>query len=603
MNEKDLIGQWRINANNHTGELQLWRVGNAWDGRVWLDQNNLWENLANILFDPNTHILQYSRGTQQYAGKLGFDELVGTFTDAGQTYLWRAQRLWSHLTRVESAKPSVKFFSTRSAGPGAPIVLVLAEERLAGSLSSAFSGGASVLQRYLDDLQSEGWETFVYRYDVISDETGEHGHRHLPSEVLQLYRYIREFYHSSGGLLSGVVLIGDFPAAGTVSYEDRQVGNNLEQHELDYFCVDAMLADPFGYWEWLPIAPMVPPGNPGTLHLPYDEGRHPSGSLYPRDQWSASGFVHTRQSEVHHSQRNPNHYGSEPMYWIGRITAAQAAWRTGPQGWEYSVEEEIRLLVDYFNRNHAHRSGRRITNGYIFITDPGLANWQAEKNKMGAIIPQQNIIAHSDDPTVAAGQHASIANYITSFQQENLVCEYVMHSDWLNHSFDTQDPNAPTPPGANVFPANFPNSFTSPGSNFNVQLLHNGTVQAPHVLAIPNKAPTSRFYLLGGCDVGAIIHRPQFLIDGQHVSPATPLRRQYGALVLGVAYLMYANGLAVLAHNVTNPPGDYTVIYQTWQQGKSFGEGVLKLMQNENGANLPHYRNVVFGDPTLRLSY
>jgi hypothetical protein len=30
---------------------------------------------------------------------------------------------------------------------------------------------------------------------------------------------------------------------------------------------------------------------------------------------------------------------------------------------------------------------------------------------------------------------------------------------------------------------------------------------------------------------------------------------------------------------------------------------VLALMRVENAANLPHYRNVVFGDPTLRLSY
>lgn len=594
MNDKDLIGQWKINANNSTGKLELWRIGNNWNGRVWFDASQRWENLSNIVFDPNTLVLQYTRGTQQYTGKLGFDELVGTFTDAGQNYPWRAQRSWSHLTRIESARPSVKFLSTRAAAPTAPQVLVLVEERLLGGLLATSSGGASVLQRYLDDLQSEGWEAYAYRYDVRSDETGEQSHRHLPSEVFQLYKYIREFYHSSDGLLSGVVLIGDFPAAGTASYEDRQVGNSLEQHELDYFCVDAMLADPFGYWEWLPVAPMVPPGSPETLRLPYDEGRHPSGSLYPRNQWSAPGFVHTRQSEVHHSQRNPNHYGSEPKYWIGRIGAAQAAWRTGRQGWEYSIEEEVRLLVDYFNRNHAHRSGRRITNGYIFITDPGLAGWQGEKNKMGAIIPQQNIAVNADDPALPAGQRASIANYIASFQQEYLVCELVMHSDWLNHSFAA---------GEDVFPANFPNTFTSPGSNFSVPLLPDNAIKASHLIAIPNKAPTSRFYLLGGCDVGAIIHRPQFLTDGQHVSPATPLRRQYGAQVLGVAYLMHANGLAVLAHNVTNPVGDYTVLYQTWQQGKPFGEGVLKLMQNENSAKLSHYRNVIFGDPTLRLSY
>ena len=63
------------------------------------------------------------------------------------------------------------------------------------------------------------------------------------------------------------------------------------------------------------------------------------------------------------------------------------------------------------------------------------------------------------------------------------------------------------------------------------------------------------------------------------------------------------SGLAVLAHNVTNPPGDYTPIYDAWRQGRSFGDGLMTLMTNENNTRLPHYRNVVFGDPTLRLSY
>jgi hypothetical protein len=242
-----------------------------------------------------------------------------------------------------------------------------------------------------------------------------------------------------------------------------------------------MLADPFGYWEWLPIAPMVPPGSPETLRLPYDENRHPirdahgdlidsHGPLYPRNQWTAPGFVHTRQSEVHHSQRNPNHYGSEPKYWVGRITAAQAAWRTGPQGWEYSIEEEVRLLVDYFDRNHTHRSGRQSTNGYIFVTDPGLADWQQEKAKMEMILAQGNITVNADYPAVGVGQEASVTNYIASFEQDYLVCELVMHSDWLNHSFSTNDPNYPTPAGAEEFPANFPDQFTSTGSNFPVPL-------------------------------------------------------------------------------------------------------------------------------------
>jgi hypothetical protein len=120
---------------------------------------------------------------------------------------------------------------------------------------------------------------------------------------------------------------------------------------------------------------------------------------------------------------------------------------------------------------------------------------------------------------------------------------------------------------------------------------------------VPNKSALSRFYLLGGCDVAKILFRPQDLVDGEKTSPMTPLNRQYGAHMLGTTYLAHAMGLAVLARNVTNPPGDYTVLFLTLQQNRPFGEAMIVLMRAENAANLPHYRNVIFDDPTLKLSY
>ena len=125
-----------------------------------------------------------------------------------------------------------------------------------------------------------------------------------PRNCCSSYRYIREFYFAGGARLDGVVLVGDFPAAGICTFNDIP-GVPGGRGELDYFCVDAMLADPFGYWEWQPLAPMVPPGSPQVLRLPYDEGSPPNFAFYPRTQWSAPGFVLMRQSEVHHSQRDP----------------------------------------------------------------------------------------------------------------------------------------------------------------------------------------------------------------------------------------------------------------------------------------------------------
>src|SRR5690606_7965372 len=115
---------------------------------------------------------------------------------------------------------------------------------------------------------------------------------------------------------------------------------------------------------------------------------------------------------------------------------------------------------------------------------------------------------------------------------------YVLHSDFLNHYFSGN---------LEGIPATFPNSFTSLGSSFSVPVPGGqASISALHHLALPNRSEHSRFYLLGGCDVGDIMHRGQFLVDGQRISPSTPLNRQYGAQNLAITYLMRCNGLVVL---------------------------------------------------------
>jgi hypothetical protein len=490
----------------------------------------------------------------------------------------------------------------RAGPPGAGRVLILVEDRLVGALVAGLHGEGSVISRYFDDLQNEGWEVAAYSYDVRSHETGERWHRHLPSEFLDVYRFVRNFYETVQGALSGLILIGDFPAAGVATLQDRENGGVLEQHELDFFSVAAVFADPLGYWEWMGTAPMFSPGSSAGGRLPWDESRHPNGGLYTRDQWSAPAFIAHLQAQwqIHHTERNPQKVAADPKFWFGRITASQSAWRTGPSGLEYSEAEELRLIVDYFNRNHRHRTAQRQRLGYIFLDLEFAGGWQNERAKMAEIIPQSGIVVNADDNALAATQRGTAANYLNSFTQDFLVCQYVMHSDFLNHVFQAQ------PGTTDLVPTSFPQSFASPGSPFTVPVpVGQDGVNALHHLALPNRSSNARFYLLGGCDVGDILHRPRFLVDGQQLSPATPLHRQYGAQNLAVTYLMRCNGLAVLAHNVTNPPGDYTPIYQAWQEGKCLGDGILPLMRAENVAGaIPHpYRNIVFGDPTLRIAY
>ncbi len=469
-----------------------------------------------------------------------------------------------------------------------PVVLDQVDERL-----HDHDAVRAATDRYAEDLRTEGWEVHLRPYDVRSAETGERGHRHLPAEVLDLYRSIRTVWREVGASLAGVVLVGDFPAAGIAHIQDVQIGDKLEQHEMDYFCVDAMLADPTGYWEWLPLAPTLPPGSPETMRLPFDEGRHPGGSLYPRTEWSAPAFVLLHRSEVAHADRTPGRFGAVPRFWVGRVSAAQTAWVTGPDGWEWSAQEEVRQLVEFFERNHAHRTSRREPTGYLFLDRDFAGDWPAGKARMAAAVPAERIRVQSDDPAFAPVDQATFAGYLESFRGDYLFHEASMHSDRLNHYFAGLE-------GSDDPPADFPDRWRFPGSEFEVEIPR-GSLQAGHLRAIPGASTLPRFYLLAGCDLGDILHRCPMMVDGQHISPETPLARMYGAYNLGLSYLMLARGLAVLCHNVTNPPGDWAPVYRAMGEGRSFGDGVLEVMRAENDAGLPHYRNVIFGDPTLRL--
>lgn len=599
MTLNDILGTWRVAANNFPGDLRLWRDGSALAGVIKFGNGPV-EALQAVAFANDQ--LQFNRPgpAQRYTGQVRGDEIQGQFTEGSNSFPWSGWRV-RPLPELASDRPRARSIDFRAGLSGAPCVLIVVEERILGTLTAGLNNGVSLLSRFLDDLQNEGWEVAAYSYDVRSHESGERCHRHLPSEFLDLYRFVRQFYEVAQGALAGLLLAGDFPAAGIVGLGDLEGGTG--QQELDYFGADAVLADPNGYWDQVGAAPMVPPGSSKFVPLPWDESRAPYGALYLRDQWSAPGFVaHLhRKWQVNHAERSSQQWVAEPKFWVGRITAAQSAWRTGQGGLEYSESEEMRLLVEYFHRNHQYRTTRdRVKRGYVFVDLDWAGSWATHRASMANAVPQANIVVNADTAPHDSTHRATVANYVGSFNQDFQVCHYIMHGDAQNHYF-TSPPNAP-----DSAPANFPQSFTSPGSAFSVAVPGFATsVKALHHFAMPNRAPSPRFYLLGGCGAGDILHRPRGLVDVEKISAVTPLHRQHGAQNLGVTYLMRCNGLAVLAHNTVNQPGDCGPIYQAWQQGKCMGEGVLQIMRNENVVGgIPNpYRNIVFGDPTLRLSY
>jgi hypothetical protein len=65
--------------------------------------------------------------------------------------------------------------------------------------------------------------------------------------------------------------------------------------------------------------------------------------------------------------------------------------------------------------------------------------------------------------------------------------------------------------------------------------------------------------------------------------------------MLGTAYLAHAKGLTVLTHNVTNPPVDYAMLFQSLQQNKPFSEAVLELMRTRPSSSATEPFRVVRG--------
>lgn len=87
-------GQWFINVDNNTGKLQFYRSGNMWGGRIWFDVWQQWEDLTDIIFDPRTGYLGFTRpgAGQRFSGTLTRNQIVGTYVWGKSTYSWEARR-------------------------------------------------------------------------------------------------------------------------------------------------------------------------------------------------------------------------------------------------------------------------------------------------------------------------------------------------------------------------------------------------------------------------------------------------------------------------------------------------------------------------------
>ena len=91
-------GPWSIIANNQPGQLEFYLAGGRWAGRIWFDVWQQWENLIDIIFDPRTGYLEFTRPsavpaeTQRWSGTLTHNQIVGTYLWRGSTFSWHGRR-------------------------------------------------------------------------------------------------------------------------------------------------------------------------------------------------------------------------------------------------------------------------------------------------------------------------------------------------------------------------------------------------------------------------------------------------------------------------------------------------------------------------------
>jgi len=91
-------GLWYITSNSYPGKLDIYWSGNRWTGRINFDPNVPWDPISDIVFDPRTGEIQFSRPTYQtrYTGTLSGNQMSGAFTEAGRSYPWEARRELVH---------------------------------------------------------------------------------------------------------------------------------------------------------------------------------------------------------------------------------------------------------------------------------------------------------------------------------------------------------------------------------------------------------------------------------------------------------------------------------------------------------------------------
>jgi len=93
-NNRSILGEWVVSANNYPGKMILEQRADGLHGKFFINANNEWEELKDVRFDQSTLKLTFTRPkySQYYTAVLTNGRFTGTHTMSGVTYGFEAWR-------------------------------------------------------------------------------------------------------------------------------------------------------------------------------------------------------------------------------------------------------------------------------------------------------------------------------------------------------------------------------------------------------------------------------------------------------------------------------------------------------------------------------
>lgn len=418
---------------------------------------------------------------------------------------------------------------------------------------------------YTTDLAKEGYSTRVY---TVSGK-----------DPIQLKSFIRScwidtFYEYVGGELSleamvngtGVFIVGDLPVPLVHSRVGEYVDENgaKKPYEGTFVC-DLYLTDMDGNWDYTDDngVPFISTVDPGIIA--------------PDSECTKYDFAAAKWKPFYKGGKG----GAKPEIWMGRLPTTQLATVNGV----YNRDTEIKLLKEYFERNHAYRHGNYpyVPSGesgvkyaaierLLYFDDP----WASAAPKImnfykmawpGPVVHDYQYYQGPVNRYVNTESITSHIDYMNRLPKYTLWLEMLAHSNPWYHEFVKW-------------------AYNSTKKEYEWQDV--GWISTDNLTNWPMHA---LFYNIQGCD--ACDYRQERFLGGR--------------------YLLTGNALAVIG-NTTVGPHDSGTLYYSLAKGANIGQAFMlnqKAFGTENWLTdmvtsydgfdaKRYYGQTLLGDPTLK---